>query len=191
MTLIERIGAWFLQGALIGGLVCLLVIGCTPDIQEAEELPEAVTDNYVYDVPLEPELQLYINNLCEDYGVDPALILAMIKVESSYNAEAVGDGGDSIGLMQIQGKWWSERMAALGITDLTNPYENVTLGIDIIASHLASGQGVEFALMAYNGGVYYASEMTLLGEVSDYANKVMAEAYRLNYERIEHEGLDW
>ena len=92
---------------------------------EVIEQVEITTNNYTYDVPLASELQLFIATTCEDYHIDNALVIAMISVESKYNANAIGDGGDSIGLMQIQSKWHAERMARLGVTDLTNPYENL------------------------------------------------------------------
>ena len=153
---------------------------------EVIEQVEITTNNYTYDVPLASELQLFIATTCEDYHIDNALVIAMISVESKYNANAIGDGGDSIGLMQIQSKWHAERMARLGVTDLTNPYENVTVGIDYLAEKLAEGQGIEWALMAYNGGNQYANEMTVAGKVSTYAMEVMAEAYKLTAERGEH-----
>lgn len=145
-----------------------------------KEIVEVTMDFKSYDVPLDKELQLYIYNLCKDYGVDPAIVISIIEIESGYNAAAIGDDGDSIGLMQIQPKWWSERMTELGATDLLNPYHNVTIGIDILADKLSEGQGVEWALMAYNGGAQYANEMTASGQVSDYAITIMAEAYKLS-----------
>ena len=145
-----------------------------------KEIVEVTMDFKSYDVPLDKELQLYIYNLCEEYGVDPAIVISIIEIESGYNAAAIGDDGDSIGLMQIQPKWWSERMTELGATDLLNPYHNVTIGIDILADKLSEDQGVEWALMAYNGGVQYANEMTASGQVSDYAITIMAEAYKLS-----------
>lgn len=167
--------------------IIVFFASCGTD-QEAELPPvidevEITTNNYTYDVPLDPALQLYISNTCEDYGIDPALVIAMIAVESSYRTDCIGDGGDSIGLMQIQPKWWSERMTELGVTDLINPYENVTIGIDIIAGYLNKGRNVEWALHSYNGGVQYANEMYAYGKTSEYAKKVMTEAYRLTSER--------
>lgn len=189
----KKAGEVLLVGAMTFGFV--LFAGCEYDKAVERETAaliedaEITTDNYTYDVPLASELQLYIANLCEEYHTDPALVIAMIGVESSYNADAVGDGGDSVGLMQIQSKWHQERMARLGASDLTNPYENVIVGIDYIAEQLAEGQGVEWALMAYNGGVAYANEMTAAGKVSDYATEVMAIAYKLTAERAENDVL--
>lgn len=183
----KKLYEWFCEvGIWVFLMIALLIALFIPFPSEepvVEELPEVTTDNYSYNVPLSSELQLYITNLCEDYNVPVELILAMIKVESGYQADIIGDGGDSIGLMQIQPAWWGERMAELGVTDLTNPYENVTLGIDLMATYLRSGLGIEWSLMAYNGSTKYANEMVAQGKVSTYAREVMAEAYKLNWER--------
>ena len=143
-----------------------------------EVAPTAVIAKYreqapLYDVPLSAPIQRYIMNASDFYGIDPALVLAVIEKESGYNGAAIGDGGDSIGIMQIQPKWHAERMDRLGASDLFNPYENVSVGIDILAEYLAAGQGEEWALMAYNGGTYYANRMTAEGKVSDYAMSVI------------------
>ena len=182
-------------GTLMFCAAFMFVMGCVEappieEVVEAEEIEEVIsvevaTSTYTYDVPLANEVQLYITTLCEDYHIDPALVIAMISVESDYDAEAVGDGGDSIGLMQIQEKWHAERMARLGVTDLSNPYQNVTVGIDYLAEKLSKGKGLEWALMAYNGGDKYADEMVAAGKVSNYANKVGLEAYKLTVERNE------
>lgn len=188
-SIADNIGEIFVTITFLIAFIFLFATGCEPEEPVAEVLPEVevVMDNYTYDVPLDPALQLYINNTCEEYGIDPALVIAQIGVESNYNADCIGDGGDSIGLCQIQPKWWSERMTELGATDLLNPYHNVTIGIDIIARYISEGQGIEWALMSYNGGVAYSNKLTAEGRTSDYAIKVMAEAYRLTTER---EGLD-
>ena len=186
----RKAGGVLVVGAMTFSLV--LFAGCEYEkaarAETATEV-EATTDNYTYGVPLASELQLFIANTCEDYDVDPALVIAMIGVESSYNSGAVGDGGNSVGLMQVQSKWHAERMARLGVTDLTNPYQNVIVGVDYIAEKLAIGSGVEWALMAYNGGNRYADKMAATGQVSDYALEVMAEAYKLTAERGEYGAL--
>lgn len=149
-----------------------------------EVTPTAAVAEYreqapLYDVPLSAEIQRYIFNVSDYYGVDPALVLAIIERESGYNGAAIGDSGDSMGIMQIQPKWHAERMDRLGATDLLNPYENVSVGIDILAEYLAAGQGEEWALMSYNGGVTYANRMTAEGKVSDYAHRVITIKNRI------------
>ena len=151
------------------------------------EIVEVTMDFKSYDVPLAKELQLYIYNLCEEYGVDPALVIAMIGVESSYNADAIGDGGDSVGLMQVQEKWHGERMARLGASDLTNPYENVTVGIDILAEKIRDYDTIGEALTVYNAGDVGGYELYFSKGIyaNEYAEKVILEWVRL----VEQESL--
>ena len=135
-----------------------------------------IIEQKLYDVPLDADLQQHIINTSEMYGVDPAIIMAMIDTESSFRADAVGDDGRSYGLMQIQVKFHQERMQRLGVSDMLNPYENVLVGIDYLAEQIARGNGIEWALMGYNGGASYANEMSANGLISDYAANVLSKA---------------
>ncbi len=105
-----------------------------------------------FDCPLPKDLQDHIAALCEEYHIDPVIIVAMIEKESTYNARAVGDGGNSLGLMQIQPRWHKARMKRLGCTNLKDAYQNVTVGIDFMGELLEKHEDVEKALMAYSAG---------------------------------------
>ena len=132
-----------------------------------------------FDVPLDHELQDHIFALCEEKCIDPAIIIAMIDKESKFDIDIIGDKGKSYGLMQIQPRWHKERMEELGVTDLLDPYQNVTVGIDILAELLESGKSLEWALMAYNGGHSYANRLTAEGRLSTYASTVIEIASEL------------
>lgn len=146
------------------------------------EIPfeECKDDGALYfDVPLEHKLQDYIFELCEEKCIDPAIIIAMIDKESKFDIDIIGDKGKSYGLMQIQPRWHKERMKELGVTDLLDPYQNVTVGIDILAELLESGKSLEWALMAYNGGHSYANRLESEGRLSTYASTVIEIASEL------------
>lgn len=119
--------------------------------QSTQPVEPVVTKTY-FDCPLPRDLQDHIAALCEEYHIDPAIIVAMCKKESTYNARAVGDGGNSLGLMQIQPRWHKDRMKRLGCTNLKDAYQNVTVGIDFLAELMGKYEDVEKALMAYNAG---------------------------------------
>ena len=139
---------------------------------ETDIVPEVV----YYNVPLDEGIQDHIFMVCEDYGIDPALIVSMIGRESGYREDAVGDSGKSLGLMQIQPRWHKDRMNRLGCDDLLDPYQNVEVGIDLFAELLNQNGSVEWALMAYNGGPTYANKKLAQGKVSEYAQTVMTTA---------------
>lgn len=126
-----------------------------------------------FDVPLGEDLQTYIFELSEDIGIDPAIVIAIIEKESNYDISAVGDHGRSLGLMQIQFRWHTARMAELGCDDLLDARQNVCVGIDILADLLEEGESIEWVLMAYNGGHAYADRLASEGRVSEYANKII------------------
>lgn len=144
-----------------------------PDVSElkAHEPPERT----YFDVPLEEELQDYIFDICDEYGVDPELIVSMIFHESNFDSAVIGenDSGYSYGLMQIMPRWNYERMERLGCLDLLNPYQNVRVGVDLLAEYIEKGYGIEWALMAYNGGPSYANRKATEGVVSGYATRIM------------------
>ena len=153
--------------------------------EAAAEAPEAVQEVSeavcltIYPVPLDESLQTFIVRSCEVRHIDAAVVMAMIEKESSYDASAVGDSGNSLGLMQIQPRWHGERMTELGCEDLMNPYQNVAVGIDILATLSETGKPIEWVLMAYNGGVSYANKKEASGEVSSYATEVLQISNRL------------
>lgn len=141
-------------------------------VEEPEIVVEEEPHGY-FDVPLDEGLQDHIFKLCEEHELDPAMIIAIIKRESDYKASTIGDNGDSLGLMQVQPKWHYERMERLGCLDLLDPYQNVTVGIDILVELFNKGKSVEWVLMAYNGGPSYANRKTEAGEISKYASAVL------------------
>lgn len=132
-----------------------------------------------FDVKLDERLQDHIFQLCKEYEVPPRVVFAMIWRESNYNPNCVGDGGNSLGLMQIQQRFHSERMKKLGCMDLTDPYQNVKVGVDFLSEMIDKGKGIEWALMAYNGGASYANRKAAAGEVNQYARSVLDKAAEL------------
>lgn len=130
-----------------------------------------------YPVPLDDELQRHIERLCEGSDISPAVVLAIIAVESEFDPEKVGDDGNSFGLMQIYKAYHEGRMEELGVTDLLDPYQNITVGIDILKEYQAHYRlPLEWVLMAYNGGPEYAKSLYFAGTISNYAERVLALA---------------
>lgn len=169
---------------LIGVIILVwLAFPTTPEVYEAlhpeeaqaiqAEPAESDDPAMLYDVPLSAELQLHIRDLCGRYNVDMPLVLAVIGQESNYKAGAVGDGGSSIGLMQIQPQHHQARMDRLGVMDLSDPYQNVEVGIDLLAELMAENKGTEWAVTAYNAGAEIADYNKAIGARTEYAESVM------------------
>jgi len=120
------------------------------------------------------------------YGVEEALIKAVIKQESGFNQNAVSKAG-AIGLMQLM----PQTARALKV-DPYNPFENIEGGVRYLKSLINNFKGNKYlALAAYNGGI---GRMKKLGvdtieeiskmpkETVNYVKKVME-----NYERYKFE----
>lgn len=99
----------------------------------------------------ELSIKEYIKIECAKRNLDYRIIYSIIEQESKWNENAVGDSGDSLGLMQIQSRWHKNRMDNLGVSDLLDPYQNVLVGIDIV-DELVSKYGLYGGLAAYNTG---------------------------------------
>lgn len=115
--------------------------------------PEPEPEIDIYPVNLDADLQRYIIETCEEYMINPSIIIAMCFYESSFNIDAIGDNGECMGLMGINPRWCWPEMEKLNCPDMRDPYQNVTVGIDIFAQKLAKYDGnTEMALMSYNAG---------------------------------------
>lgn len=146
---------------------------------------ETTTEKKFFDVPLSEELQLHIFAECEKYNISPALVIAIIERESTYDPSRVGDNGKSLGIMQIQPQWHNHRVEELGIVnfDWFNPYHNISVGCHYLAELYAKyGDDVYTVLMGYNGSPKYVRDMLSQGLVSDYALEVSARAEELEAE---------
>ena len=148
----------------------------TTAIVEVETETVAEPTYNLCDIPLDAELQIWVFDYCKDKKLNPYLIFAMCERESQYKADAVGDSGRSLGIMQIQEQWHQERMDRLGCTDLLNPYQNVTVGIDILIDLYSKCNDTAWVLMAYNGGEAYANRNYSAGNISEYARYIMTRA---------------
>lgn len=86
------------------------------------------------------------------YHICPELLQAIIERESSYQPNVSSDYG-CIGLMQIHPASHRERMGRLGVTDLTDPYQNVLVGTDYLSDLFqAYGDDLYRILWIYSHG---------------------------------------
>lgn len=131
------------------------------------------------DIPLDEELQIWVFDYCKDKHINPYLVFAMCERESNYKADAVGDSGNSLGIMQIQPKWHQWRMDKLGLFDWMDATQNIMIGIDILLDLYSKNDDTAWVLMAYNGGVAYADRYYEAGNISEYAEYIMARAEEL------------
>ena len=133
-------------------LIVVTIIAIVGSCNRTQASEEVQTKMY-FDVPLSYELQDYIFNLCEKYEIAPEIVIAIIERESNYDTYAVGDNGESVGLMQIQEHNHYDRIERLGVTNLFDAIDNVEVGVDYLAQCITrNGGNLEMALIAYNAG---------------------------------------
>ena len=93
---------------------------------------------------------IYINALCDEYGVDYDMVKAVIQTESSWNHKAVSTSG-AIGLMQILPKTAMDEFNTPE-KDLYDPYVNVTVGIKYLSHLNQHFDDIDATLTAYSHG---------------------------------------
>lgn len=119
----------------------------------------------------------YIEMVSRDTGVDPTLIKAVALVESGFNARARSSKGAQ-GLMQLMPKTAKQ----YGVTNLHDPYQNLTAGAKHLRGLLDQYDGnVTLALAAYNAGAGAVARyggIPAYAETQDYVKKVQTKMGR-------------
>ena len=90
------------------------------DPQEPERIEEALLEQGYFreDVPLSYDLQDALHTACGRYGIDYAVALGLIEVESHFQPEIVNAYGDCYGLMQLNVRYFPSGLP---------PEENINL----------------------------------------------------------------
>lgn len=119
------------------------------------------------------KLQEKVFAICKEEGVSFPLVMAIIKNESDFVPNTIGEDGDS-GLMQVVPKWHEKRMEKMGITDIMEPIQNVRVGVNYLAECLKNHPGnTTIALIAYNMGEERARELEAQGVYeSEYSTEI-------------------
>lgn len=106
------------------------------------------------------------------YNLDPNLVMAVIEVESNFNSQAVSPKG-AMGLMQLM----PGTVAALGVANPFNPWDNIEGGVRHLAQLLSFFRGnLRLALAAYNAGkeaVLKYGDIPPIRETRNYVRAVM------------------
>jgi soluble lytic murein transglycosylase-like protein len=108
-----------------------------------------------------------------DYRLDPALILAVISVESGFDPSAVSPAG-AHGLMQVLTRVHVDRFQPFGgAAAAFDPIANIRVGAQILREYIARDGSVENALRAYVGAATAPDDQ-------GYGAKVLAERARFS-----------
>lgn len=119
----------------------------------------------------------YIRDICEDYKIDPYIVMAIIYKESRYQPEV--SNGNHIGLMEVNKNIHAERCKKLGVDDLYDPYQNILVGVDLLNDirdlYCDGEDDYGCILTCFNRG------HAVKGETSSYSSSVISKAndYRM------------
>lgn len=140
-------------------------------------------DSGEYDVH---ELSRHFLFLCKKYRFDPALILSVVFVESSFNPRAISPAG-ARGLMQIMPETAQDLASRNGFLyesadDLYDPFLSLTLGIHYLAYLRGLFENnLYLTLMAYNMGPNRMIRQVSDGLERNFSSELGRHTY---YERI-------
>jgi soluble lytic murein transglycosylase-like protein len=110
-------------------------------------VPDEVLDE-VEDAPAGTDVVSLVAAAARRHGLDPALVLAVVSVESGFRPEAVSPKGAQ-GLMQLMPR----TAASLGVEDAFDPEQNVDAGVRHLEALVRQyGGDLTRALAAYNAG---------------------------------------
>ncbi len=111
-----------------------------------------------YNISLPLEQQEYAYKICQKYGIEYELFLAVMYKESGFNPRSIG-GGNSYGLCQIHVSNHANLSRKLGISNFFDPYDNMTAGAYLLSIYMNSARKVVsgdnvvvYALNSYNMG---------------------------------------
>lgn len=180
--------ALLFSGGIIGGAVVGTVNALSKSTEKTRLTDEKTlqyepTYNYLsynnfapLDCGLSVELQEYTYYLCKAYGIGFNFTMALMFTESSFKADSISTT-DDYGLMQINKCNHEPLSSALGITDFTEPYQNIRAGLYILRQLFEKYDEPALVCMAYNMGEYGASVLWEQGIYETvYSNKVLAKA---------------
>jgi soluble lytic murein transglycosylase-like protein len=152
------------------------VIILEPPMQIAV-VPEAYTDKPLFHIADKILYDSMVDKIARTYGVESALLHAVITVESRYSPKAVSRTG-AVGLMQLM----PETAKRYGVTDPLDPLQNLRGGARYLRYLLKKyNNDRNLALAAYNAGeasvAKYGNRIPPYPETTNYVPRVM-EYYR-------------
>lgn len=115
-------------------------------LEVSEEI--IVKQTIYYEVPFSKEQQDVMRCIAQEHGIDFKLLLAIGYTESRWNTMATSKSG-SMGVFQVQPKWWSKFIQGRDLYDL---YVNTEVACKILQEMYGKYTYTRNVLNAYNTG---------------------------------------
>ena len=153
---------------------------CTAPVDPTPKLPAPVIVRTRPRSPEQAQVVALVNRLAPNYGLQPALVMAVIDAESGFNSQA-RSVKNAQGLMQLI----PETAERFGVRDPFDPVQNLEGGMAYLRWLLAYFQGdVRLTLAGYNAG---EGAVVRYGGVPPYAEtRAYVDKIVRNYGQLAH-----
>jgi soluble lytic murein transglycosylase-like protein len=128
------------------------------DEQTGHQISRVISQKFGVAREKAEQISAAVMSSASKYSLPPALLLAIISIESRFKERAKGANG-ATGLMQVVPAAHKQLVRNV---DLTDPEANIETGSAILHGYLKSAQGdVDVALKNYGGSSAYAEKVSL------------------------------
>ncbi|CAG4886349.1 hypothetical protein R52603_00167 [Paraburkholderia saeva] len=142
----------------------LLTIGLSPcamaeENEQVAQISAYLTQKFGVAREKAEQISTAVTSAASKYSLPPALLLAIISIESRFKEKAKGANG-ATGLMQVVPS--AHRRLLKNVNDLTEPTANIEVGSAILYGYMQSANGdLNAALKNYGGSKAYAEKVSL------------------------------
>ncbi|MGF6775105.1 transglycosylase SLT domain-containing protein [Paraburkholderia sp. GAS334] len=142
----------------------LLSFGLTPcamadENEQVAQISAYLTQKFGVAKEKAEQISTAVTSAASKYSLPPALLLAIISIESRFKEKAKGANG-ATGLMQVVPS--AHKRLLKNVDDLTEPTANIEVGSAILYGYMQSAGGdLNTALKSYGGSKAYAAKVSL------------------------------
>lgn len=188
--------AWILffrscdEGEMYPGEIRALDINYERDddifIVDLEDVPDRVpeyqehSNRYVLEcIPWDDEMQVWLQDICEDYGIPYTYMLAIIDSESDFRDD-IGEekvlggtegGARYYGYCQLSKEMCDEAMSHYGL-DAHTPHGNIEMGVALCSFYYCKYEDLDMVTMCYKSGPEAAKKLQAKGSRPGYLKGV-------------------
>jgi soluble lytic murein transglycosylase-like protein len=167
---------WFEQAALLGDKEARKIIKALKGVNPRYDKRCAIAKSDVS----KKQIETWVHSIAPKFNVDPALVLAVIGVESAFNPNALSPK-NARGLMQLI----PSTAKRFSVKDMWDPVENIKGGVAYLNWLLRLFKGdVKLVLAAYNAGesaVKKYNGIPPYQETQNYVSRIIE-----NYKKTRH-----
>lgn len=136
--------------------------------KRATKLSSGIQKAYAVQAETANRVSPMIVQSADKYALDPLLLAAIIRQESSYRNDAISPAG-AVGLTQVMPRYWQQSCPG----DLFNENINIDCGAYILTQYTQSAGGWKKALAYYNvGPTNYETNRKMRKQGKKYAKQV-------------------